>query len=76
MTNQEISKINNVAKYGMFICWLGLSYHLGISLFDIPKVDIIQILAALLDEMPVLFNIKGGQPLDPTDFANNGITNN
>lgn len=67
-------KINKIAKTGLFLCWIGLSCTIGrYFLIQTYRMDPVYIVTRILDSIPLFFNIEGGQPLAPTDFAKNGI---
>ena len=63
-----------MSKVGLLVCWFGLSYSiLSAFMVNTYKVDPVTILAKMINNLPLFFNIEGGQPLAPTDFAKNEI---
>ena len=74
MTIKTIKKLHKLAKIWLIISWFGLSFNLGkIYLLEDRGIDPIEIIARIIDSLPYLLNIEGGQPLAPTEFAKNGI---
>jgi hypothetical protein len=69
MEIQTLNDISKISKIGLFICWLGLSYTIGMQLIDVPKLNIIETIAYLANQLDIFSNLKGGQPHDPTDFV-------
>ncbi len=69
MEIQAINKLDKTAKTGLFICWLALTLIIGINLIELPKFNIIEMIAYIASQLNIFSNTKGGQPFDPTDFV-------
>lgn len=69
METRAINKLNKIAKTGLLVCWFGLSLTIGAHYIDVPKLQILELIAYILSQLDIFSNLKGGQPLDPSDFV-------
>jgi len=69
MEIQTVNKIHRLAKISVFICWLGLSFSLGVEFIDFPKVNILDAISYIVEQFNIFNNLRGGKSTDPIDFV-------